>query len=329
MTQPRMYIYRGLPGSGKTSRAIATGADTVPYHTSINPVEQLQYRNTREILVGRDHIRKGLGIEGGVGTPNQENQVTQLQYRIISAALRAGKSVHVDDMNLKESYVTQLKKLADKNGVVVEIVDLRDMDVEVCIKHDLHRHAYGGHYVGEARIRELHRRYILKKSSGPKRANGRRGMPESYKPQPHIQHDDLEQAVLIDLDGTVALKSPERGFYDYDDRVSLDLPNKPVIYVVRGMIHRGWYPIFLSGRMDSCATATRMWIQKHVYCGEFDLYMRKTGDHRPDYEVKDELFTRYVQGHYNVTVAFDDRNQVVDLWRAKGITTMQVADGAF
>jgi hypothetical protein len=31
----------------------------------------------------------------------------------------------------------------------------------------------------------------------------------------------------------------------------------------------------------------------------------------------------------NVAMVFDDRNQVVDMWRQNGLTTFQVADGDF
>ena len=31
----------------------------------------------------------------------------------------------------------------------------------------------------------------------------------------------------------------------------------------------------------------------------------------------------------NVAMVFDDRNQVVDMWRSNGLTTFQVADGDF
>ena len=57
--------------------------------------------------------------------------------------------------------------------------------------------------------------------------------------------------------------------------------------------------------------------------------MRKNGDYRPDWEAKLELFNEHVRDRYNILAAFDDRNQVVKLWRQLGITTFQVADGNF
>ena len=63
--------------------------------------------------------------------------------------------------------------------------------------------------------------------------------------------------------------------------------------------------------------------------GGFPLLMRTTGDHRPDYIIKQELFDEHIRPYYNVSMAWDDRNQVVRLWREMGIPTFQVADGNF
>lgn len=325
-----LRIYRGLPGSGKTTRAREDGALPVPYHTAQGPADQMLVKATTHILAGRDHIRRALGIEGGVGTPEEENVVTQIQTRVIRQGLQMGKVVHVDDMNLREQYVKRLQHLSEKLLANSRVIDLREaVSLEECIVNDAKRRDEGGHYVGEARIRDLHRRFIAQRARETPKVPGRKGMPESYKPELYVPGNGRD-AFIVDLDGTTALKSPDRGFHDYDDRVSLDIPNEPVIAVVRALINRGWKPIFLSGRMDSCREATRTWITRHIIAGPFDLFMRKTGDHRPDYEVKDELFTRHILGlGLRIGLAIDDRNQVVDLWRAKGIPTLQVAEGNF
>lgn len=60
-----------------------------------------------------------------------------------------------------------------------------------------------------------------------------------------------------------------------------------------------------------------------------DVYMRKDGDHRPDNEVKSELLARIRADGHDPIMAFDDRDQVVKMWRAAGIPCAQVADGNF
>ena len=52
-------------------------------------------------------------------------------------------------------------------------------------------------------------------------------------------------------------------------------------------------------------------------------------NHRPDHQVKGELLDRLRADGWEPIMAFDDRNQVVRMWREKGIPCAQVADGDF
>jgi len=59
------------------------------------------------------------------------------------------------------------------------------------------------------------------------------------------------------------------------------------------------------------------------------LYMRAHKDGRRDSVVKVELFDAHVRDAYDVTCVLDDRDQVVEAWRALGLTVLQVAEGDF
>ena len=60
------------------------------------------------------------------------------------------------------------------------------------------------------------------------------------------------------------------------------------------------------------------------------LMMRQENDHRPDWKVKAQWASQLSESTRHVLVAvFEDRSQVVDMWRAAGITCFQVADGEF
>jgi len=59
------------------------------------------------------------------------------------------------------------------------------------------------------------------------------------------------------------------------------------------------------------------------------LFMRATGDQRRDHIVKEEIFDREIRGRYHVVGVFDDRAQVVRMWRSLGPTVFQVAEGNF
>lgn len=48
------------------------------------------------------------------------------------------------------------------------------------------------------------------------------------------------------------------------------------------------------------------------------------------YTVKRELFDKYVRDRYNIVGVFDDRDQVVHMWRKQlGLTVLQVDYGNF
>ena len=57
--------------------------------------------------------------------------------------------------------------------------------------------------------------------------------------------------------------------------------------------------------------------------------MRKKGDQRPDYVIKNEIYDAEIIPNYDVLAVFDDRDQVVRHLRKRGITVFQVAPGRF
>lgn len=298
-----LKIYRGLPGSGKTTRA----------------------KNEGGRLVGRDHIRQLMGVTEGIGTPAQEAEVTKIQEQLIVSGLRAGQIVHVDDMNLKSDYVRRLVNIAWREGATYRIIDLTDEAIEVCMIRNIKR----DRVVPAEVIENLYGRYIKGKPYPlPFEFTGAVVDKPSFG-ELYVPDDSLPKAFLVDIDGTIADHTGIRGHHEYH-KVSLDKPKREVILVVQEMIHE-YIPVFVSGRPDSCEDATREWIWDHVIDRgeEFDLIMRTTGDRRADYTVKRELFDKHIRSNYNVLMAFDDRNQVVDMYRSLGLTVFQVAEGNF
>lgn len=146
------------------------------------------------------------------------------------------------------------------------------------------------------------------------------------------------KCVTFDIDGTLALRG-DRDPYDMT-RVGEDLPNEPVVFLYRHLfssflrvpIHRPQI-VLTSGRSEDARWQTEMWLDEHINLGlsAWDLLlMRKEGDNRPDYIVKQEMLDHLRDDLlYDVIIAFDDRNQVVKMWRDNDITCAQVAPGDF
>ena len=85
---------------------------------------------------------------------------------------------------------------------------------------------------------------------------------------------------------------------------------------------------FLTGREDRFRELTEKWFKKHKITGYKALYMRTTGDYRPDTEIKKELFDKHFKKK-DIFLLFDDRDCMVKLWRDMGMTCFQVAEGEF
>jgi len=163
----------------------------------------------------------------------------------------------------------------------------------------------------------------------------------------------MKDAIICDVDGTVALMMGKRSPFEYH-KADKDEPNHPVISTVLAMRKLyGCELIMLSARenvilntpstdnkyshtyvnkdYDNLEQLTRCWLNKYLGPGNWtDLIMRPAGEYRKDCYVKYDIYRDYIAGQYNVLMVFDDRNQVVDMWRnGLELQCFQVADGNF
>jgi len=222
---PKLIATVGLPASGKTTFARALQPSIV--------------------RVNRDDLRRMLH-GARLYTQWAERQVTAAQRAQVEALLRAGVNVCVDDTNLRARTVREWAKLAARLGAEFEVHDFTNVPLEECIRRDAQRSEEDR--VGEKAIRGLHARYL-------------RGRPyplplpvdqpdTSMPPATYAPPAEAPKAVMVDIDGTVALMC-DRSPYD-ETRVHEDRPNSAVITAVRAMHAAGHAVIFCSGRTDGC-----------------------------------------------------------------------------
>jgi hypothetical protein len=260
----------------------------------------------------------------------REETLSTMQAAMVEAALRAKISVVVDDTNLTARFVKEWMRLAAKVGVPVEFKDF-NVDVDLCIQRDIRRGQQGGRKVGEDVIRSFYSRFVRKGVLVPPPSLEGDAEFSWTKYEPNLQ---MPTAYLVDIDGTLAQMSG-RGPFDWK-RVGEDSPIENVIRLVYN-IWNNYHAdiIFMSGRDEACRQETLDWLAKHVFDnmeidpGFITLHMRPAGDMRKDSIVKHELFYKHVANDFNVIGVFDDRNQVVRMWRDIGLTVFQVADGDF
>lgn len=126
------------------------------------------------------------------------------------------------------------------------------------------------------------------------------------------EDDDVEPAIICDLDGTLA-DLGDRHPFDFK-RVDQDTVKHATAELVRIMHRVGYRIILFSGRNDSARDLTISWLKLNEI--PFDeLSMRRTGDRRKDSVVKRQMYEQTVAGKYDVLFVLDDRDQVVDMWR--------------
>jgi phosphoglycolate phosphatase-like HAD superfamily hydrolase len=148
---------------------------------------------------------------------------------------------------------------------------------------------------------------------------------------------------IFDIDGTLAdashrmhfIQGPEKNWDAFFAACVDDKPHEHICELALQLsyLQDAWV-IFVSGRSDQVRIQTRDWLFKYVYKTKYNgdlirLYMRKHGDHRPDHVVKLELLEKLRNNGWRPIMAFDDRDQVVRMWRNAGVPCAQVAEGDF
>jgi hypothetical protein len=166
---------------------------------------------------------------------------------------------------------------------------------------------------------------------------------------------------IFDLDGTLALIDHRRPILDdktdpdrwrkFYAACVADKPNQPVIrtlIMLRDGVREVEYDevrndgrvgvavtyvsaeIWIwSGRGSEVELETHRWLDEYV--GDFArIRMRPAGDYTSDVELKQRWLDEMApEDRERLVAVFDDRNSVVEMWRANGIACFQVAPGDF
>jgi len=171
------------------------------------------------------------------------------------------------------------------------------------------------------------------KKNGSKISKGYRNVLKDAKPN----------TVIFDLDGTVAEISRRRekamgsdGKTDWDimynpDNIDLDVPNEPVVTVLSMYWDYGYKIYIFSGRSNKTEDATIEWLDKWEI-PYHKLVMRDSSSKKIHFMKDTELKRSWLGVHVNkedIVTIYDDRQQVVDMWREEGLTAFQVAKGDF
>lgn len=236
-------------------------------------------------------------------TKAKEQHVTDTQFDLLNSYAADGLNIICTDTNLSEKTRNRFKQWADENGYAVEY---QLFDVPLHILEE--RNADAPYGVSPKVLVDMYLR--MQKYLG-----------REYKPD-----TSLQPAYIIDIDGTLADHTGIRSPFEWN-KVGLDNVRENVANLVRMAYRTGTKIIILSGRDGCCEELTKQWLFYNDI--PYDRFlMRKAGDARKDYVIKEELFNQ-VKDEFNIVLAVDDRDQVVNLWRGMGIECWQTNYGKF
>lgn len=310
MSHPKLTICRGLPASGKSSWS----------------KEQVRNDLGNTVRINRDLLRLMLNDNEFVKQITEPITISGRNF-LIRGYLKQGKHVIVDDTDLDSKTVKDLIKIGQFFGAEIVFKDF-DVDVDTCVERDRLRESKGEVTVGENVVRDMAKRFFVNGHLPPVPGQS---LIEPIRFAPFVPDPSKKDAVIFDIDGTVADHTGVRSPYDYT-KVKLDKPRREIIDLVNMHYWAGFQIIFLSGRDYSCYIDTVEWLQENLNNPDihFGLFMRPSGDTRQDRIIKGELFDKHVRPYWNVRRVFDDRDSVVRLWREElQLDCLQVNYGDF
>ena len=288
-------ILQGIPASGKSTYAKKLVLDNPGMYKRIN-------RDSLRAMLDCNYFSKG-----------NEKFIKRMRDYLIKEALLEGKHVIVDDTNISETNANRIKEIAQEytkeTGHAVKVdIKRMEIDLEEAILRDSKREKP----VGREVILKMH-----------KQLHGAKKLINEIR----TQDENLPKAIICDLDGTLSLIN-DRSPFD-GSKCGKDLPNTPIINMVKNYKNLGYKILLLSGRDGQYKPETEQWLKDHDV-GYDALWMRTSKDNRKDSIIKEELFIQNIENKYFIEFVLDDRNQVVDLWRQKlKLSCLQVFYGDF
>lgn len=296
----KILILIGIPASGKSTWS-----------------KDFIRNNEKWVRVNRDDFRKMLK-NAQMCDPKIEDMITGLVNKTIHSCLAKKLNVIVDNTNLKVKYINafieEFKHSAD--------IDYRvfDISLDKAIERDENREDK----VGENVIKKLHKDYKVLVDSF-------NFQPINQTSRPNFIHnlvdENLPNAVIFDLDGTLALMG-KRNAFDWM-KVHKDDLNCVVAEQIEFHKSKGREIIIVSGRDSVCKKLTEDWLD--LYGIKYDhIYMRPENDYRKDTIIKREIYQNEIEGKYNVLAVYDDRLSVVkDTWFELGLFVFCVNQGLY
>ena len=143
------------------------------------------------------------------------------------------------------------------------------------------------------------------------------------------------RTILVDVDGTLAdnthrehhLNETPPNWGAFNSKMAHDTPLPNIVQLVQHLYESNRI-IICTGREECDRNTTEQWLHRHGV-RHHRLMMRPLKDYRADAIIKSEMLDRLLVEDHDIWFVLDDRNSVVEMWRARGLTCLQCAPGDF
>ena len=280
-------ILRGISGSGKSTYART---------------------QTDAIIVSRDLIRPMFGAVGKtVLSPEKERLVTRIELDLIREALYRGQDVIVDNTNLNGQFAAPYAELAHTMGATFS-EKLFGVDVNVAVgRTDVPDSVVYRQAAQFAKIKPIVSR-----------------LPEPIRPI--VMDENRPDTIIVDVDGTLAHNSPNNPRDPYDGSRAGEDHVDETLAAMLDVLDENYFIHIVTGRGLRHRHLTEEWLKDHAIPYDH-LWTRPDNDTSvPDAWVKYQIAKEIARTH-NIVGVFDDRERVIDMWRAAGIKTFDVGQG--
>lgn len=281
---------KGLPASGKSTKA-----------------EELLKTMGNAVRLNKDLLRTMLHFN--VFNRVKEGKTQDASIALTRYFLTHDTSVVIDDTNLNPKVVESWKTIAKECNAKIEYVDCFDVSVEECIRRDDKRAMKKERHVG--------RHVIIK-------------MALQY-------HDYMKgrDVIICDLDGTLCdcehrkhfLQGEKKDWTSFFNHLNDDYLRGDILDKLMTEMRNTYSTIiFVSARPEDYRIDTIGWMYDNIPIENPILIMRESNDKRPDTEVKNDIYEKYLK-NLNIVKVFDDRPSVIRMWREKGLEVEDCGSG--
>jgi hypothetical protein len=143
----------------------------------------------------------------------------------------------------------------------------------------------------------------------------------------------MKKVVVFDVDKTlvniadeymVFINTTPRNWAAFQKHIPFDLEIPQTMWLLRSIMNEPDCTLIIAtARPEECRQDTADYFDKRNIKYK-QMYMRKSGDMRPDDFVKEELFAQIEKDHGEIFMAFEDRPHVAEMLIRKGIYVLEV-----